>query len=103
MDEEDFILDDKKFFEELTGIGIHSFEEQKKLYQIAKHCVLTKGKSQAVKGAIIGASVGVYFDGIGIIPGTVIGALAGMIRGTRSCMSMSASETQEIRIFANSQ
>ena len=91
---------DESFVKELMAIGILSYQEHEKLWQIAKRCARTTGMPMAGAGALIGLKAGTV-PGIGTITGPVAGALAGMFAGTVSCTMLNVSMVQQLRILAN--
>ena len=95
---------DDKFAKELMAIGILSYQEHEKLWQIAKRCARTTGVPMAGAGALAGLKMGtVAVPGVGTIAGPVAGALAGLFSGTLSCTMLNVSMVQQLRILADGQ
>ena len=95
---------DENFVKELMSIGILSYQEQEKMWDIAKRCARTAGIPMAGAGALIGLKAGtVAVPGFGTIAGPVAGALVGLFAGTASCTMLNVSMTQQLRILANGQ
>lgn len=78
----------QKFRHELVSIGIISYNEQERLWDIAKRCV-KMGIPTAGAGAVLGAQLGtVALPLIGTISSSAAGALAGLFLGTLMCTSL---------------
>ncbi len=93
---------DEKFVNTLMGLGIISYKEQEKVWQIAKRCAMTSGVPLAGAGAVMGAKMGtVTVPGVGTIAGSVAGALAGLFGGTISCTMVNMSMRNELKKIAN--
>lgn len=92
---------DEKFVNTLMGLGIISYKEQEKVWQIAKRCARTSGLPMAGAGALLGLKMGtVTVPGVGTIAGSVAGALAGLFSGTLSCTMINMSMRNELKKIA---
>jgi hypothetical protein len=92
---------DPKFVTQLMQIGILSFREQERLWDIAQRCAGTAGVPMAGAGAVVGAKAGsVTVPLVGAIPGAVAGALAGLAAGTVSCVMLNTGLRQQLRELA---
>jgi hypothetical protein len=92
----------QNFTKELMAIGILSYREQERLWQIAKRCASTTGVPMAGAGALMGMQIGtVTVPGIGTVAGPVAGALAGLFAGTFSCTLLNYSMRRELKKLAN--
>jgi len=92
---------DQRFAKELISIGILSFKEQEKLWQIAKRCASSTGIPAAGAGALWGLKMGTPIPGVGTVTGPVAGALAGLVYGTVSCTMLNVTMKQELKKLAN--
>jgi hypothetical protein len=92
---------DSKVAAQLMQLGILSFREQERLWQIAQRCAKTAGVPMAGFGAIAGTKMGaVTVPVFGAIPGALAGALAGLAAGTVSCVMLSTTTRQQLRDLA---
>lgn len=95
-------LVDRGFIKELIKIGIVSYDEQERLWDVAQRCAKTTGIPMAGAGAVLGGKMGtVALPGGGTISGAAAGALAGLVSGTVSCVALNLSVRGELRSLAN--
>ena len=89
------------FIKDLMAIGVLSYKDGEKLWQIAQRCAASAGISLGAAGAILGAKGGtVIVPGYGTVSGALVGALAGMIGGTVSCTVLNLGARTELRKLA---
>jgi len=93
-----------QFVKTLMGVGILSYNEQEKLWDIAKRCAGTVGISMAGVGLVAGSTAGtITLPVIGTISGALAGTLAGLAGGTISCVMLNVSERNALRRLAAQQ
>lgn len=92
-DEEAF----ERFMPECAVMGIHYLEDKVKLFNKAKECASTKKTIK--QGLIVAAIAAIAAPAIPEL--AVIGFLAGVYKGTKSCMSADASEIQPVRLMVD--
>ena|ERR1700687_6360922 len=98
MDSNDEITLD--FRNQLMGFGIVSAQEQENLWDITQRCANTIGVPMGGKYMVAGAAVGVTIEGVGAIPGVVVGALFGLSAGTLQCVMLNAAVREQLRELA---
>lgn len=92
----------KDFSRDMLKMGIVSYDEQEKLWHIAKRCASTTGVTVAVPTALATSAVGsVSIPVVGAVPGWVAGALAGFVGGTASCMVANSAFRTQLRLLLN--
>jgi hypothetical protein len=88
----------QNFRRELIKLGILSYSEQDRLYDIALRCARTSGVALGGAGAVMGAgTANVMLPIIGTVPGAVAGFLAGLATGTMACTALHYGMKDQLR------
>ena len=92
------------FRREILKLGIISYDEQDKVWDIAKKCARTAGIPTAGAGLVLGSSTGaVTVPGVGAVPGAIVGMLAGFVTGTAACTAVNVRQRGALRELLNDQ
>ena len=92
------------FRREMLKMGIVSYREQDRLWDIGKKCAKIMGVPAAGAGMVMGMGAGaVTVLGIGAVPGAVFGLLAGMVTGTAACTAVNVRHRNALRTLLDEQ
>ena len=86
---------DQDWIKKMMAIGVLSYREQERLYDIAKRCAKTTGVTAAGAGFVLGST--------GFVPGAVVGALGGLFYGTAACTLLNAAMRDKLKQLAQTQ
>ena len=88
----------QNFRRELIKLGILSYQEQDRLFDIGMRCARTSGIALGGAGAVMGAgTANVVLPLIGTVPGAVAGFLAGLATGTMACTALHYGMKDQLR------
>lgn len=86
---------------QMMGIGIVRYDEQERVWEIARRCARDAGLPLAGGLAVAGMKAGtVTIPGVGTVSGAAAGALAGLVSGTLTCTALNIAVRDELRALA---
>jgi hypothetical protein len=92
---------DQNWMRQMMSIGIVSYDEQERMWEIGHRCARDAGLPLAGGLAVAGMQVGtVTIPGVGTVSGAVAGALAGLVSGTLTCTALNIGLRDELRALA---
>ncbi|MGB3799348.1 MAG: hypothetical protein WA952_05995 [Lewinella sp.] len=83
---------DQKWIKNMMAIGVLSYREQERLWDIAKRCTKTVGIPTAGAGFVLGSA--------GFVHGAVAGALGGLFYGTAACTLLNVTMKKQLKKLA---